>query len=188
MSEEPAFFCDAMLGGLARWLRAAGYSARFDVHVRDGELVRRALEERRCVLTSDSGIMERYAVSGGLVRCVFVPRGLPTMRQLAHVMGALALELRDSRCMDCDGELEEVTLARVEAQVPEKVKDTCREFFRCAGCGKAYWRGTHWQSIRRRLDDARGLAVAATSGPRLDGSPKGDEHPGGTCPEEGAGK
>jgi len=178
MTDEPAFFCDAMLGGLARWLRAAGYSARFDVHVRDGELVRRALEEHRCLLTSDSGIMERYAISGGLVRCLFVPRGLSTMQQLGHVMTALGLELRDSRCMDCDGALPEVELTQVEGQVPAKVKEACSQFFRCEGCGKVYWRGTHWQSIQRRLAHARRLAAGAEA-------PTGGQ-PSGSSAEEGA--
>lgn len=160
MPEQPAFLCDAMLGGLARWLRAAGYSAWFDVHAADGDLVRRALEQGRWLLTSDSGILERYAVSEGLVGCVFVPRGLTVLRQLAHVIAALKLPLRDCRCMDCDGELAETPLAEVVQHVPTKVKDVCTLFFRCRGCRKVYWRGTHWQSIRGRLRRAVELAAA----------------------------
>jgi uncharacterized protein with PIN domain len=147
----PGFLCDAMLGGLARWLRAAGYSAAFDVHVRDGELVRRALEQRLCLLTSDSGVMERYAVSEGLVRAVFVPMGLSPLEQLGHVMRALGLALRESLCMDCGGRLEGVALEAVSRDVPPKVREACDRFFRCEGCGKVYWRGTHWDDIRRRL-------------------------------------
>lgn len=164
MSEDPAFLCDAMLGGLARWLRAAGYSAWFDPHVPDGELVRRALEQGRWLLTSDSGIMERFAVSEGLVRCVFVPRGLSTVKQLAHVIAALSLSLRNSRCMDCDGELAETELEEVAEHVPAKVKEACSRFFRCRGCGKVYWRGTHYQSIRRRLRHALEMAAALAEG------------------------
>lgn len=158
MREEPTFICDAMLGGLARWLRAAGYSAAFDVHIGDGELVRRALEEGRCLLTSDSGIAERYAVAEGLVRFVFIPMGLSTTQQLAHVIGALELLPKSSRCMDCDGELAVVPLAEVQHEVPAKVRDLCPQFFRCQGCGKLYWHGTHWESIKGRLQRAVELA------------------------------
>jgi len=153
----PRFICDAMLGGLARWLRAAGYSARFDVRVRDGALVRIALEEGLCLLTSDSGIMERYAVSRGLAQSVFVPLGLTPLEQLGHVMRALGLELRESRCMDCDGCLTEVPLGAVREHVPPRVQETCRRFFLCQGCGKVYWRGTHWEDIQRRLRRAAGV-------------------------------
>jgi uncharacterized protein with PIN domain len=160
MAEEPAFMCDAMLGGLARWLRAGGYDAWFDVHVRDGELVRRALEEGRWLVTSDSGILERYAVSEGLVRCVFVPLGLSTTEQVARVMAALKLKLRDSRCMECGGELVEAPAADVETEVPERVKEMGTRLYRCAGCRKVYWRGTHWESIQERLRHAMKLAGA----------------------------
>ena len=150
----PRFLCDAMLGGLAKWLRAAGYSAEFDVRIKDGTLVRRALEENKVALTSDSGILDRYAVEEELVKTVFVPLGLSPVEQLAHVMGALDLELRESRCMQCNGELEEVTLDSVRDQVPQKVQDYCDEFFRCRQCRKVFWHGTHWTSIERRLKQA----------------------------------
>ena len=38
----PRFACDAMLGGLARWLRAAGYDACWQEGIDDGELIRLA--------------------------------------------------------------------------------------------------------------------------------------------------
>lgn len=158
MPDRVEFLCDAMLGGLARWLRAAGYEARFDVHVRDGELVRRALEEGACLVTSDCGIMERYAVSEGLVRAVFVPLGLSPVEQLAHVMGRLGLCLREPRCMGCGGRLTRVPLARVADRVPPGARQAYERFFRCAGCGKVFWRGTHWQSIRATL--ARAVEAA----------------------------
>ena len=40
----PEILCDAMLGGLARWLRAAGYDAGFAYGIEDRALVRRAME------------------------------------------------------------------------------------------------------------------------------------------------
>ncbi|MHC5035406.1 MAG: Mut7-C RNAse domain-containing protein, partial [Planctomycetota bacterium] len=102
----------------------------------------------------------RHAISERLVSCVFVPRGLSVVEQLAHVMAVVGLPLRDSRCMDCDGELAEVPLAEVAERVPRKVKEACSRFFRCAGCGKTYWHGTHWQSIEGRLRRAAEMARA----------------------------
>lgn len=156
MSADCRFICDAMLGGLARWLRAAGYPAAFDVHIRDAELVRRAYEEDLCLLTSDGDILEHYAVAEGLVEYVFVPLGLSPVGQLRHVMQELGLDLREPRCMECGGRLAELPLEEVAEQVPEKVKRSCSRFFRCEGCQKVYWRGTHWEDIRRRLNWAAG--------------------------------
>lgn len=152
---NPLFICDAMLGGLARWLRAAGYSAEFNVHIGDGELVRRALTERKVLLTSDSGIMRRYAVTEGLTRAVFIPLGLSVIGELAHVFRELELPLLPSRCMDCNGLLRHAALEEVAEQVPEKVRRCCNAFFVCESCAKVLWDGTHWSSIKARLKEAQ---------------------------------
>jgi len=161
---EVRFLCDAMLGGLARWLRATGYSAEFDVHAPDGALVRRALAEDKVLLTSDGGIMDRWAVETGRARVLFVPRGQTLVEQLAYVLRQLGLTLKMPRCMACNGKLEPVELADVTDRVPPKVRAACREFFRCTGCGRVLWHGTHWSDIQRRL--ARAVQLAGTPPPR----------------------
>jgi hypothetical protein len=163
-SRRPVFLCDAMLGGLARWLRVAGYEAEFDVHFEDGQLVRKALKEKKVLLTSDGGILERYAVSEGLINYVFIPRGLEVVEQLGRVLGELDLPVVEPRCMECGGELEDVALDDVVESVPAKVRRRCEEFFRCRRCGKTYWRGTHWESISRRLHRAEKLAESCPKG------------------------
>src|SRR5215208_6379836 len=61
------FLCDAMLGGLAKWLRAAGYDAyyaREGTDVSDRTLTAKALRERRVLLTS-SGSWSNTSGSSG---------------------------------------------------------------------------------------------------------------------------
>src|SRR5205085_4482474 len=54
----PRFACDAMLGYLARWLRAAGYDAFWQEGIDDAELVRLARREGRYLLSCDTGIFQ----------------------------------------------------------------------------------------------------------------------------------
>src|SRR5947209_12191262 len=89
----PRFACDAMLGGLARWLRAAGYDASWHDGIDDGELVRLARAEGRTVLSSDDDIFGYALVRDGVVSALFVPRGQPIQDQLAHVLQRLGLSL-----------------------------------------------------------------------------------------------
>src|SRR5262249_57175365 len=98
---EPRFACDAMLGGLARWLRAAGYDASWHDGIADPELVRLARGEGRTVLSSDGDIFEFALVRDGVVPALFVPRGEPVQAQLACVLRGLGLPLREPRCMAC---------------------------------------------------------------------------------------
>jgi len=149
--EQPAFFCDAMLGGLARWLRAAGYDAAFEYGIDDGELVNRARSTGRMILSSDGPLFERNVIKSGRVPALYVPQQLSKLEQLEFVLGELKLEVRSSRCMACGGELVEVLKHDVMGEAPPLAYRSCRRFWRCVRCGKLLWRGTHWEKITRRL-------------------------------------
>lgn len=147
------FLCDAMLGGLAKWLRAAGYDtyyAREGTDVSDGFLTLKALEEDRVLLTSDGGFLERKPVRDGRVGFMRVPHA-PLEGQLRLVADRFDLDRGESRCMECNGELESVTPGAVSDRVPPGVRRTREEFFLCGGCGRVFWHGSHWARISGRL-------------------------------------
>ena len=150
----PAFACDAMLGGVARWLRAAGYDAFWEYGIADADLVAFALRERRWLLTSDLGILERRVITRGELPSLYVPRGTSATEQLAFVLGKLGLGVREARCMTCGGELVAVPKASVRDTVPERSWRRHEEFTRCRRCDKVFWQGTHWGRIDRRLREA----------------------------------
>ena len=148
------FLCDAMLGGLAKWLRAAGYNAyyaREGTDVSDAALTRKALEESRVLLTSDGGFLERKPVRDGRVGFLKVPT-LPLEDQLRLVVEHFGLVRRESRCMECNGELEIVSREAVAGRVPPGVVRDHARFFLCQGCGRVFWYGSHWQRIGDRLE------------------------------------
>ena len=53
---ETCFACDAMLGGLARWLRAAGYEACWQEGIDDHDLIRLSRDTGRVLLSADTKI------------------------------------------------------------------------------------------------------------------------------------
>ena len=149
------FLCDAMLGGLAKWLRAAGhdaYYAREGTDVSDRRLVERAMEEERVLLTADGGFLERAPVRDGRVGFLMVPQHLPVEEQLRLVAGRFGLRWHASRCMKCGGRLAAVPRASVADRVPSGVARDHRSFFRCEGCGRVFWHGSHWCRISDRLE------------------------------------
>lgn len=153
-NQAPVFACDAMLGGLARWLRAAGYDATFEYGIDDGELVDRARDEGLVLLSCDGPMFERNVIRNGDVRALQVPRQLGNLEALRFVLTELALPLRDPRCMACGGELLEVPKHTVMAEAPPLAFRHCDRFWRCRRCGKLLWRGTHWKKIAKRLKSA----------------------------------
>lgn len=148
------FLCDAMLGGLAKWLRAAGYDtdyAREGTDIADRALAERAMKEGRVMLTGDRGFLERAPVRDGRLELVLLPQ-LPVEEQLRAVVERFGLEPRPSRCMGCNGELETVASGAVAGLVPPGVLGERREFWRCRGCGRVFWHGSHWARISGRLE------------------------------------
>ena len=145
--------CDAMLGGLARWLRAVGYDALFRYGIDDRRLVARAAKDGRIVLSSDGPLFERNIIKSGEVRALFIPQQLSKFEQLKFVMQKLELPRRDPRCMSCGGRPVEVPKHDVMGEAPPLAYRNCDKFWRCTRCGKLLWRGTHWNRITPQLDE-----------------------------------
>lgn len=146
------FLCDAGLGGLARWLRAAGYPARWQPTVSDDQLIKEALATGEVLLTTDSHILKRGVIRRADVRALWIPPSLTKQEQLTYVLRELALPVLPTRCMECGGELEEVDKQAVRDEIPPRTYRWLDHFYRCRTCKKLYWEGTHWQQIQRTLD------------------------------------
>ncbi len=150
--DEVRFACDAMCGGLARWLRAIGYDATFSADIDDADLVEQARQEDRVLVSADGRLFERNAITSGEVRALRLPRGLKRMKQLEWVVRAMRLEVGHPRCTACNGRLVEARRDEVQHIVPARSLVWADRFYRCGSCGKAFWNGTHWQRIRKVRD------------------------------------
>ena len=156
---RPLLACDSMLGGLARWLRAAGHDASWHEGIDDGELVRLCRDQGRTVLSSDDDIFGFALVRDGVVPSLFVPRGRPVHEQLAFVLRELKLPRLEPRCMACGGELAEVPRDEARERVPPRSFAWVEQFFACRDCGQMFWHGSHWQRIVSTLERVRGGEV-----------------------------
>jgi uncharacterized protein with PIN domain len=149
-TSQPApalFLCDAGLGGLARWLRAAGYDAAWQPDIADDELLRRARNARATVLTTDGMLMERRLLRDRIIPAFWLPPTLRIPEQLALVFREFGLTLRGPRCMSCGGELHRGSKEALHQRIPPRTYRWLDEFFVCSRCGKLFWHGTHWQRI-----------------------------------------
>jgi len=153
------FACDAMLGGLARWLRALGYDAAFEHGIEDAALVEQARASGAILLSSDQPLFERRPVKGGEVRALFVPRHAPVVDQAVFVLRALDLPVAAVRCMKCGGALVDAAKDEVAQEVPPGAFAAFDRYLRCERCRRVFWHGTHWTRIEaQRAAIARRLA------------------------------
>jgi len=147
----PTFLCDAGLGGLARWLRAAGYETFWQPDIDDAELLREAQRLRATILTTDSLMMERGVLRDGIIPAFWLPPTLTIGEQLALVFREFRLALREARCMTCGGELRPVEKECVRERIPPRRWRWLDEYFVCARCNQLFWHGTHWRKIGVQL-------------------------------------
>jgi uncharacterized protein with PIN domain len=152
--DERTFWCDSGLGGLARWLRAAGYDASWHPRMDDDELLKRAQAEKRTLLTTDSGIMERRIVRDRIIPALWIPPTLAIKEQMKLVIAEYGLTLKESRCSLCGGELRLVPKESVRERIPPKTWKWLDEYFLCTRCDHLFWKGTHQLGASRVFQEA----------------------------------
>lgn len=147
------FITDGMLGRLSRWLRIIGYDVEYIRNASDEELLRRAEEEGRTMLTRDRGLYA-MAKKRGVKAILLEEKDL--FGQLVRLVELGAIDVdpsSESRCPICGSPLREVGKGEVEGRVPDKSLALYEEFWECENekCGKVYWMGSHWRRIGERL-------------------------------------
>ncbi len=151
---QTRFVADAHLGGLAHRLRLLGFDTLFADGWSDDEIVRRAVEEGRIVLTRDRELLKRRSITHGC----YVHR-LRAEEQAREVVDRLDLA-RSARpfslCLRCNTGLDPVEKAQVADRLPPHVRGRFDVFRRCNVCRRIYWEGSHWQRMRRWVDEVVG--------------------------------
>ena len=145
----PRFLADAHLGRLARQLRMLGFDTLWENDLGDDRLAQLSVREHRILLTRDRRLLMRRELTHGC----FVRSG-GTGRQLAYLVERLQLcgAIRPfTRCMLCNAQVAAVPLSEVRERVPRGVVGTTQAFWRCTGCGRVYWQGTHWRAMQARI-------------------------------------
>jgi len=150
-ANPPRFLCDPSLGGLARWLRAAGYEARLAPGVPGHRLPDEALRRGLVLLTSEAEVLDRRIVADGSLVVAWVPSALTMAEQLHLAAVELGLTLRESRCMACGGRLVPTAKEAVRSRIPPRTALWQDDYFVCAECDRLFWRGTHWERIAATL-------------------------------------
>ena len=147
---EPKFVLDTHLGRLASYLRMLGFDTLYRNSFDDEELAEISAGEHRILLTRDRGLLKRSRVTHG-----YLVRSDDSREQVVEVLSRF--DLFDSikpfsRCMQCNELLEQAEPEAVKDRVPERVWRCCSEYSRCWGCGRVYWKGTHYHKMLKLIE------------------------------------
>lgn len=141
------FILDVHLGRLARYLRMLGFDTTWVREWSDSEIIDKALEEGRIILTRDLGLLKQKRVTHG-----YWLRSTGPLRQLTEVVHALDLQGQAkpfTRCMECNGLIRPVARDDLVERVDPDIRERFETFRECAACGRVYWQGSHWRRMLR---------------------------------------
>jgi uncharacterized protein with PIN domain/DNA-directed RNA polymerase subunit RPC12/RpoP len=153
LSGEPEirFFADVMVARVVRWLRAIGIDTVWEDAIADRDLVRRAVEEKRFILTLDKPLIEEWRVDNVLLLQSENP--LEQFQQIIRHFEIKKPEEFFTRCLVCNTPLRSASAAEILAAAPPDVRENQRKFDYCPYCEKLYWQGSHTKRMRQAIEE-----------------------------------
>ncbi|XGI83438.1 Mut7-C RNAse domain-containing protein [Halorutilales archaeon Cl-col2-1] len=140
------FFTDVMLGKLTTYLRMVGHDTVYalEIDAEDDDSIRRHLsDDDRTLLTRDIQLSESVSPS-----VLIESRDIEDQLREVYETG-IELELDEpERCSVCNSVVEETGETPDRDCVPSEVETV----WRCTGCGKLYWKGSHWDDVSETLE------------------------------------
>jgi uncharacterized protein len=149
--ETVRFVADVHLGKLARRLRLAGLDTSYRTDANDAALAELAEREGRILLTRDRDLLKRRSVSHG-----YFVRETNPHRQFVEVLRRFGpFDVQPfSRCLRCNALLCKVPKSAVERALLPRTRQHHDQFETCSGCGRVYWKGSHWRRLQHAIDAA----------------------------------
>lgn len=150
---NPKFCADVNLGRLTRKLRLLGFDVHYSNTCSAKELIRQSLEEKRILLTRSTRLLKNKNITRGYwVRSEEVPEQTAEVLRKFDLFGLIK---PFSRCSVCNNLIFSVAKEEVVTELPERTKRYFNEFYRCEGCDRVYWKGTHYQKIVQFIEEIK---------------------------------
>jgi uncharacterized protein with PIN domain len=148
---ETRFIADVMLGKLSKWLRMLGCDTLYFRETKDDLLVACAVREKRQLLTRNTQLRQRNDIKDYLF---FISHNDP-LKQLGEVIEHYKLTIKPyaafTRCLICNQKLKEIKPEQIRSRVPDYVINTQKNFSTCSRCNRIFWRGTHYENMKKTL-------------------------------------
>lgn len=148
---NPKFILDVHLGKLSKYIRMFGFDALFDNKYSDKEIINIAEKEKRCVLTRNKSLLMRKNLNRGYwVRSIY-PKN--QIREVIKTFDLFNSVKPFHRCMLCNGLITKVSKDEIKNFLNSMPNLDYNEFFRCSGCDKIYWKGSHYFRMKKSVDE-----------------------------------
>ena len=148
------FLVDAMLGNIAKKLRILGFDSEYFSDIDDSELIQKAKNEQRVIISRDHELISRAKNNG--IQSIYISTE-NEIKQFLEILQNVPLEFDKitgdtARCTKCNSRTSPVKKSEIENKVPQGILDYNDKFWKCENCGQIYWEGTHIKNLQKFLD------------------------------------
>ncbi len=143
------FICDDHLGRLAKYLRMLGFDTLYNNDYDHNILISLSNSHNRILLSRDKKLL----LNKKITRRYLVKQAEPG-EQVREVLEYFDLKKNItpmSRCLECNGVVQQVPEESVKHRIEKYIIEINDEFTECKGCGKIFWKGSHYDSMMKRI-------------------------------------
>ncbi len=143
------FICDFMLGNLSKYLRMCNFDTIFIKNIEDDELIKRAFDTNRILLTRDRRLSERRIIKEKNIKTNLLKSNCveEQIKQIEDIL-KITFNLDLKRCIRCNEPLYALDKEKIKDLVPSYIYKMNNTFLQCSCCKKIYWKGTHVDKMR----------------------------------------
>lgn len=148
------FYADAMLGKLSRFLRFLGYDTLYRTEETINDMLLISEKENRIIISQSKEVKQLCNKQD--LRIVFlldteITQQLRQVREKVNV--DFSFPPSKMRCSICNGDLLEKSKSDILDKIPEGTASNYDKFWECTKCSKIFWIGSHWEDIKKTIND-----------------------------------
>jgi len=143
------FIADVHLGKLAKRMRMLGFDVLYDNSFTNKQLAQIAKSENRILLSRNSAFENNKALQS------FIVHSEDPATQLREVLMHFSLKEQIhpfTKCIVCNGKLNIVTKDVIVDQLQPNTRQYFNEFWQCSNCNRIYWKGSHYERMKKMIE------------------------------------
>jgi len=144
------FLVDGMLGNVAKKLLLFGYDAEYISDMGDLELIQKAKNEDRIIISKDRQLIANAKKSA--IQTIQITKE-DEIEQFLEILDTVRLELNEisgdtTRCTKCNSSTTQISKSKISNKIPSRVLEFNEKFWECDKCKQIYWEGTHIKKLQ----------------------------------------
>lgn len=147
---EARFIADVHLGKLARLLRLLGFDTVYKNNYTLEQLLKISTDQERILLSRNQSISKQ---TSSKIFIVSSENPFVQMKQLVDYFDLKNQFLPFSKCIACNGILEQVSKKNIIALLEERTSKYYNDFWQCKDCKHIYWKGSYYEKMLKTIEN-----------------------------------